>query len=137
MKSSNWFILMTTLLVFSMAFNFTLLYFYNLNRPITIIPEKIEVGQYNITFVDACYAYDYDTGEFDKCLAKTQEDGNITIQQHREIGYIERSCVHEILHNVLVIQNDNQEENFILENEQYFQFPECTKLAQAIAKGED
>jgi hypothetical protein len=72
---------------------------------------SIDYGGYTFTFSNACAAYIPKLDKYVSCIGKTDKSGNIWILNNLTWSDTESICRHEICHNLLRIQDYDEEES--------------------------
>lgn len=109
------------------------------NQRTVVVPEVIRLGDYNLKWLTKCRfnrlsdfsAVLNDNGRED-CVGWTDNERNIYIMNGETIEDIITVCTHEILHNLIDINNLEIEENIVEQLDKKVMLNECLSLENKV-----
>lgn len=108
---------------------------------IMVLPENIQLGKYSLTWIDVCRYNNISNGNavidpdgYYFCGGWTDNKGSISLLNNLSTSEHIKNCNHEVLHNMINIENLEIEEEVIQQIEGYAMTRECAMLATEFGK---
>ncbi len=95
-----------------------------MQNPRVVALGSLAIDDYNISFEPVCAS----GSARQECLAWTSEQKDIHIVTNRTVDVQIESCVHEQLHNLIVMDNATEEERIVEDLDREVSTPVCDAL---------